>query len=196
MRGDLYELITVSFDAEAADAWRKFRVGDADKKVLGEAGKRVLELFSGRQAGQCALMSAAYVWALEKLGTQPAYLVAGSLYIGDELIFGEEFDGKKLFSESNLDWDGHAWVVYGDWLADVSILRTARGGTPRALASYVAKVFDPKSGLFCCNMATMGGSDLRYVPQYVLPEDQVTGLQRGVLATLDAQDTGKSKNNG
>ena len=115
-------------------------------------------------------MSAAYIWAIEQLGTQPAYLVAGSLYIGDKRIFGEdgEFDGKRSFSESNLDWNGHAWVAYGDRIADVSILRTARGGTLHRLASYVAKAFKPTTGLFCCNMETMGGFKFRYVSQYVL----------------------------
>jgi hypothetical protein len=58
MSGDLRELIAVSHGAEAADAWRKFEIAEADKIVLGEAGKRVLHLFSGQQAGQCALMSA------------------------------------------------------------------------------------------------------------------------------------------
>jgi hypothetical protein len=188
MSGDLRELIAVSHGAEAADVWRKFKVGEADKIVLEEAGKRVLCLFSGQQAGQCALMSAACVCAIEHLGTQPAYMVAGSLYTGDKRIFGEdgEFDGKRFFSESNMGWNGHAWIAYGDWIADVSILRTARGGTLRRLASYVAKAFKPTTGLFCCNMETMGGCKFRYVPQYVLPREQVEGLQRGALAMLDA----------
>jgi hypothetical protein len=53
--------------------------------------------------GQCALMSALYSLALEKLGSQRGYVVAGSLHIGDKRVFGEDkkFDGKKLFSESN-----------------------------------------------------------------------------------------------
>jgi hypothetical protein len=184
MPGDLRELITASFNAETADAWSKFRVGEADKLVLREAGTRVLELFPGQMAGQCALMSACYVWTIEKLGGQPAYMVTGSLHIGDKRIFGED-NGERIFPESNLDWGGHAWVVYGDWLADVSILRTAAGGTPRLLAKYVRKTFDRKTGLICFSMATMGGYDFRYVPQYVLTQEQVEGLQRGSLAMID-----------
>lgn len=93
---------------------------------------KVLGLFPGRLAGQCALMSAAYSIALEKLGTQPGYVVAGSLYIGDKRIFGEhkELDGKVLFSKSHPDWNGHAWIVYGDYLADVSVFRTAERRKP------------------------------------------------------------------
>jgi hypothetical protein len=90
MPGDLRDLIIASFDAAAAETWSKFTLGEADKLVLREAALKVLGLFPGRMAGQCALMSAAYSIALEKLGTQPGYVVAGSLYIGDKCIFGED----------------------------------------------------------------------------------------------------------
>jgi len=110
---------------------------------------KVLGLFPGRMAGQCALMSAAYSIALEKLGTQPGYVVAGSLYIGDKRIFGDdkEFDGKVLFSKSNPDWNGHAWIVYGDYLADVSVFRTADAGSPRLLSKHVAKEYGRGRGI-------------------------------------------------
>ncbi len=193
MPGDLRELIAASHGADAAEAWSKFKLGEADKLVLGDAGKRTLLLFSGQQAGQCALMSATYAWAIEKLATPQAYVVAGQLYIGNHRIFGEngEFEGKRIFSKSNMDWNGHVWVVYGDWIADVSLLRTARGGSLHRLKSYVSKTFKPTNGLMCCQMDTMGGYEFRYVPQYVLPQEEVEGLQRGAVAVLDAQDAKK-----
>ena len=96
MPGDLRALITASFGGEAAEAWSKFTVGEADKLVLHEAALKVLKMFPGRKPGACALMSAVYSLALEKLGTQSGYVVAGSLYIGEKRIFGEdgEFDAK------------------------------------------------------------------------------------------------------
>jgi len=51
----------------------------------------------------------------QRLGGQLAYIVAGSLYIHDHRIFGEdgEFDGKSVFSESNMGWErprvGRLW---------------------------------------------------------------------------------------
>ncbi|MDA9545125.1 hypothetical protein ACM43_11825 [Bradyrhizobium sp. CCBAU 45321] len=138
---DLRRLITASFDAAAVDAWSKFAVGDADRHVLHEAALKVLNVFPARMPGQCALMSALYSFALEKLGSERGFVVAGSLYIGDKRVFGEDeaFDGKEVFSASNLDWGGHAWLVYGDWLADVSVCRTADAGTPRILSNYIAR---------------------------------------------------------
>jgi hypothetical protein len=73
----------VSVDAAAADAWSTFTVGEADKLALHEAALKVRKVFAGLMPGQCALMSALYSLALEKLGSQRGYIVAGSLYIGD-----------------------------------------------------------------------------------------------------------------
>jgi hypothetical protein len=187
MPGDLRELITASSGADAAEAWSKFKVGEADKLVLHEAAMKVLQVFPGRPPGQCALMSALYSVALAKLGPQPGYVVAGSLYIGDKRIFGEDgkFDGKRAFSETNLDWNGHAWIVYGDWLADVSVCRTADAGSPRILSEYIANGLGKGKGLLACRMAAMDPSGIRYVPQYVLTQDQVGAVGRGALAMID-----------
>jgi hypothetical protein len=140
-------------------------LGEAEMLVLHEAAMKVLGLFPGRIAGQCALMSAAYSIALETLGTQPGYVVAGSFYIGDKRIFGEEkeFDGKAVFSESNPDWNGHVWIVYGDYLADVSVFRTADAASPRLLSRHIAKQYGRGRGFCAWPMASMDPNDLRYV---------------------------------
>jgi hypothetical protein len=114
-------------------------------------------------------MSALCSLALERLGLQRSYVVAGSLHIGDKRVFGEDekFDSKKLFSEPNLDWDGHAWVIYGDWLTD------ADACSPRILSKYVAKELGTGKGMLASRMAAMDTSGFRYVPQYVSTQDQV-----------------------
>src|SRR5882757_3368884 len=187
MAGDLRELITTSFGVEAAEAWGKFSVGGADKLALHDAAMKVLQVFLGRMPGQCALMSTLYSVALAKLGSQPGYVVAGSLYIGDKRIFGEDgaFDGTAAFSKSNLDWNGHAWIVYGDWLADVSVCRTAEAGSPLLLSKYIAKEIGKGKGLLAYRMAAMDPAGIRYVPQYVLTQEQVEAVARGAMATID-----------
>jgi hypothetical protein len=192
---DLRELITASFGAAAADAWSKFTVGEADKLALREAALKVLGLFPGRMAGQCALMSAAYSIALEKLGTQPSYVVAGSHYVDDKRIFGDDeaFDGKVLFSQSNPDWNGHAWIVYGDYLADVSVFRTADAGSPLLLSKHIAKEYGRGRGFCGWPMASMDPNGLRYIPQYVLTQDQVDALMRGALAMINEMNAKRGK---
>lgn len=51
----------------------------------------------------------------------PIHVVAGSLYIDDKKIFGNNATSKQIkdiFSNSNLDWDGHCWVIFGNFICD------------------------------------------------------------------------------
>ena len=179
---DLRELIAESFGEVAAEQWSDLAVGEDDKRKLADAGRQVLQLFPGRTSYACCLMSAAYSVMLEHVGTKPAYVVAGSLYAGDMRIFGEdvEFDGKARFSETNMSWDGHAWIVYGDWLADVSLFRTADSDkSSPALKEHVKRQFGHGKGLYACKLGSEVEHGFRYQPRYVLTLDQVNALARG-----------------
>ncbi len=183
----LRELITESFGLEAAEQWSRFTVGEGDKRKLVDSARKVLEIFPGREPGACCLMSAIYLLALEKMEGPPAYVVAGSLYVGDTCVFGEdgELDGKTRFSQSNLSWDGHAWIVCGDCLSDVSLFRTADGAkSPPALKVHVERKFGRGRGLYACKIERAIEDGLRYEPRYVLTQDQVDVLGRGAKAMI------------
>ena len=115
--------------------------------------------------------------------------MAGSLYIGDKRIFGEdkEFDGKALFSKSSPDWNGHAWIVYGDYLADVSVFRTADGGSRGCVEAH-AREYGRGRGFCAWPMTGTDPNGLRSVPEYVLMQDQVDALMRGALAMIEAMN--------
>jgi hypothetical protein len=190
---DLRELIIATYGADAAEAWAKCSLGDADREKLVEAGRRTLDLFPGRMPHACALMSAVYFVALEKLEAPHAYVVAGSLYVGNTRVFGEDGDinWKSRFATSNLDWDGHAWIVCGDWLADASILRTAASkGSAPALSRYVEETERADLGLMACKLNVLERTGLRYLPQYVLPQDQVDALVRGAWKVVAETGSG------
>ena len=185
---DIKELITHSFGADAAEAWSSFSPSAQQVQLLADAGRKVLEIYPSRP-GACALMSALYALHLEKLEGPPAYVVAGSLFIGTTRIFGEdsELDGAARFSQSDLSWDGHAWIVSGNRLADVSIFRTAYSPfSPPALATHVLQEFGKNRGLMICKIEDAIKSGLRYEPRYVLTRAQVDGLGAGAIATIDA----------
>ena len=178
-----------SFGEAAGEQWSDLTVGEDDKWKLAEAGRQVLQLFPGRIPYACCLMSAAYSVMLEHVGTKPAYVVAGSLYAGDTRIFGEEgeFDGKACFCETNMSWDGHAWIVYGDWLADVSLFRTADSDqSPPALKDHVKRQFGHGKGLYVCRLGSEAENGFRYEPRYVLTLDQVNGLAQGANLLINA----------
>jgi hypothetical protein len=131
-------------------------------------------------------MSAVYSLVLEKKSSPPAYVVAGQLWIGETRVFGEEapIDGQR-FSQSNPSWDGHAWIICGDYLADIAICRTAYSNfSPPALAEHVKRQFGTGKGLLICKSHDVIKSGLGYVPQYVLTQGQVDALGRGAQAVF------------
>ena len=181
---DLRELIAQSFGAEAAEEWNRATVDEDDKRKLLEAARKVLQMFPGRTPSACCLMSAVYSLVLKKMELR-TYVVAGSLYVGDTRIFGEdgELDGKTRFSQTDMSWDGHAWIVYGDWLADVSVCRTADSDKSHpALKAQIHHVLGAGKGLLACKIESAIKDGLRYEPRYVLAQDQVDALGRGAQA--------------
>jgi hypothetical protein len=142
-RADIQKLIADSFGLEAGQTWAVFASSPRHVEVLKRVGQDVLKVYP-RRPGACALMSALYALYLEKPNVAPAYVVAGSLYIEETRVFGQDgnIDGKNRFSTSNLSWNGHAWIVSGDCLADVSIFGTAYSKfSPPILATCVEREF-------------------------------------------------------
>jgi hypothetical protein len=185
MANTLYSLIAASSGPDAAAEWRQFEPAKDDCDKLASTGVEVLKTFPGRAPGACALMSAVFSVLLENKVAQRGYVVAGSLYVGGTRVFGEDgaLDGKARFSQSEFSWDGHAWLVFGNLLADVSIFRTADSGKgPPALSAHIHRVFGRGKGLMICRTDETG--DLRYVPEYVLTQDQVDELCRGALKVI------------
>jgi hypothetical protein len=178
---ELSDLITLSHTAAEAAAYRSFVPTEAQLKMLGETGKDVLLNFPVMPAA-CAMMSALYAARLQ-MSAAPAYVVAGAFSIGTTCLFGkdaESRDWKLAFSESNPSWDGHCWVMFGNFIADVSIFRTAYSyHSPPLLKRFVAERFGKGRGLLIGTMKEVGKLGFNYQPQYVLTESQITGLIRG-----------------
>jgi hypothetical protein len=180
----LEKLIAASYSAEAAKAWKAYLPSDADKRKLEAIGLDLLKNLPPIP-GTCALMSAVYAARMQSVATAPVYVVAGTLSVRGVAVFGDgrPFDGKSVFSESTSSWDGHAWVMLGYYVADVSIFRTAySAGSPPLLATHVRQEFGQGRGLLIIKWHDAPLSGLNYAPQYVVTDDQITGLCRGAMA--------------
>ena len=178
------KLIASCRSRKETQAYKAFAPTEDDVRRLGEIGREVLQHLPP-EAGACALMSAVYAARLQSVGLAPAYVAAGSLLVQGQRVFGDgrPFDGAKAFSESNTDWDGHAWVMFGPYVADVSIFRTAYSShAPRLLAAHMREEFGNGRGLLVVRWSDAPKSGLHYSPQYVLTESQVSGLVRGAAA--------------
>lgn len=177
----LARLIAASFSREIAKRYADFLPSEQQIRELADVGREVLRAIPP-EPGACVLMSAVYAARLQRQGITPAYVVAGSLDVRGQCVFGHGkfFDGRSEFSRSNFDWDGHAWVVFGPYIADISLFRTARSSkSPRVLAEHVSREFTQTAGLLIVKGSDAVLSGLHYTPAYVLTDSQVDALFRG-----------------
>lgn len=188
MAATLRSLITQSFTALAAEAYCNFVPTKSQQDALAAAGRDTLIYFP-QTAGGCAMMSALYAAHLQRMTDAPVYVIAGGLVIGQNWVFGDAEptrDWNSVFAESNPSWDGHCWVMFGKYIADISLFRTAYSqNSPPALSQYVARQFGKGRGLLFCTSADFEKLGLHYKPQYVLTDDQVTALCRGAKLIVE-----------
>jgi hypothetical protein len=174
-------LIAASFTPAAAKAYRDFVPTEEQLDTVAEVGRDILNRLAPRAAA-CAPMSAVYAMRLQSIANIQCYVVAGSLRVGNTYVFGDgkPFDGRKVLSESNSSWDGHAWVVIGSHLADISLFRTVYAGKAHPLLTeHVRQEFGEGRGLMIVKQSNAPLSGLYYKPLYVPTEEQVAGLFRG-----------------
>lgn len=171
------KLIAASHGQDAARSFRSYALSRHDRDRAGEIGQGVLGYFQ-RIAGACTGLSAVYASALRGMADLPAYVVAGTLTADGVKVFGDgkPFDGAKVFSKTDMSWDGHVWVMIGDYVADISLGWTARMAGPPALASAVSREMGPNAGLLIVRWSDAPLSGLVYSPQYVLTDNQVATL--------------------
>ena len=175
------QLIAASFTTTDAKAWRTFVPTSRQLDIVAKVGRDVLRHLRPIAAA-CVSMSVVYAAHLRRTAGIPSYVVAGSLRVGNVYVFGDgkAFDGRKVLSRSNSDWDGHAWVMVGNYLADVSIFRTVYSGKAHpVLTEHVRREFGDGHGLLICKHSAAPLSGLYYQPQYVLTEAQADEILLG-----------------
>ncbi len=181
----LDRLIAASHSPDAARAFRAYAPGAVEKDHLASVGGTVLRDFLPLP-GACTLLSAVYATRLRSVIDGPVHVVAGDLSADGVRVFGngQPID-RAIFSQTNLSWDGHVWVMLGGYVADVSLFRTARSkGSPPALAALVSREFGPHTGLVVVKWRDAPLSGLAYSPRYVLTDEQIATLDRSACAVL------------
>ncbi len=188
----LGKLIAAQHGWAAAKAFKAYDMGDTDRAALSQCALDLLKVFPP-MPGACALMSASLAVGLERCKTAPIHVIAGTLAVDGEPVFGDRqpFDGPAVFSASKPDWDGHVWVMIGPYVVDVSLFRTtySRHGPPR-LAKHINLAFGPNKGLYVDRWKRTGQLGLSYEPQYVLSADEVTRLMGGAFHIIKQSQSG------
>jgi hypothetical protein len=173
----LLELIAKSYSVETATAYKACQPTEAQLDELAEIGRDVLAHFPS-VAGACAPMTAVYAVRWEMEPRPPIYVVAGELYANRVRVFGSDSLSKTInadINQSNPAWDGHYWLVFGPYVADISIFRTAYSNySPPALAKHVKERCGTGRGLLIANELALDELGFKYIPHAVLTADQVT----------------------
>ena len=179
----LLSMIESSHSKEMVDKFCAYEPDEIGMNALAEISRGLLDecQFKG---GFCTLASALLASTLEEPLGLTLPVVAGALKVGGEYMYGSNhaFDGRRVFSESSDDWDGHCWILLGRFVVDISLGRTARNRECRApLSRAVISAFGPNVGMIAVTDMAARQAGLLYLPRYVLTPDQVLGLAGGAI---------------
>lgn len=182
----LARLIEASYSPVEAAALAACAFDERAREAVGQAAKELLTDYLPVPAA-CALMSALFAEMIKARIDHPIHVVAGTLDADGVRVFGRTALAvtSTPFLRSDLDWDGHMWVMVGDHIADISLLRTASfPKAPPALKRLAIREFGRFTGLMAWTAADALESGLRYGPSYVLTLPKIDGLAQGARATL------------
>lgn len=180
----LVALVANAHGAAYADRFRDYDFDAATLYRFSDICRQVMEDVA-RAPGACTLMNALLAQRVRETLDVPFAIVAGALKIGSTYIFGSNapIDGARVFSESSLDFDGHVWMIFGRYLVDISLARTALSGkSHRLLAEKVRKELGEKVGLFAMPVDEVRRAGFVYLPRYILTDTQIAPIARGAEA--------------
>ncbi|MBB4818263.1 hypothetical protein HNP29_001639 [Pseudomonas alcaligenes] len=182
----LRDIIIRDLGQEAFEDYLKQQITNPD--VVTDAAQGTL--FSiPPMPGHCVMISAGFVAALRASGVC-AVVILGDLLINGRYVFRcyNNLPSPTQDDEIvNASWDGHAWVMIGDCLCDLSIFRTAYGlSQPNHLSSYILEHFGTGKGAFMCYPYQMPAG-MEFVPKFALTDDQIYGLLEGLSHQARAQ---------
>jgi hypothetical protein len=185
MKKELSELIKKSYSEKEASIYLEYNVTQEDKDIVVESAQNILQNFPVIP-NCCAPMSAWWTAMIRDHTNIPVHMVAGSLDMKGKRIFGDDKNMRNMneaFTTSNLDWDGHCWMVFGDYIGDISLFRTAYSEkSPEWLKNMVDTQFGAGRGMLLAPTSEMLKFGLIYTPLYVLKDSEITDLVRSVTS--------------
>jgi hypothetical protein len=178
-------LIKESYNDKDADLAMKFQFTQEAFNLLMESGMEVLKRIPCKP-GACAQMTALWTAFVRDNSGYPIHAVAGSLSIDSFNFFLEHSSKDEIklaFKENNMDWDGHCWVMLGNYIGDASIFRTAYQGLNSTLKNCIISRFGLGQGLLIFSVEDLKKMGIVYRPQYILTDPEVTGFIKGINFT-------------
>ncbi|MGH1463333.1 MAG: hypothetical protein ACRBB6_15015 [Neptuniibacter sp.] len=138
--------------------------------------------------GACALISSMWADILRSKHNIPAIVVAGDLKISGATIFKCKKNlpsGGRSGKFTGGKWNGHCWIEIDGYIGDLTIFRTAYSlDGPSILKEFVLTNFGQGRAGFL-SKADEVPNGMKYIPKYVLKDNQVFGLVNGLCYQLE-----------
>lgn len=150
-------------------------------EVIVQAARLTLDAIP-QAFGSCVMISAGFTGILKSKGIS-AVVILGDLLIEGAYAFkcrgnipGASYEGEIV----DAIWDGHAWVMIGEILCDLSIFRSAYAtDRPNILKSFVAQHFGEGKGALLSPVEDIP-QGMEFVPKYALNDEQIWELLDGL----------------
>lgn len=82
-------------------------------------------------------------------------------------------------------WSSHCWIEVDGWIGDLSVFRTAyQAEGPSVLKDFIISSFGQNLGALLCQQQDLP-SGMKYVPKYVLKDNQIDGLISGLAHSMN-----------
>jgi hypothetical protein len=121
----LLAMIEASHSHEAMERFRDYEPDDQAFTIFRDITKGMLHVVPPA-GSSCVIMSALLSASLEEPLAATIPVVAGALKLDGNYMYGSNrgFDGRRVFSgEEGEDWDGHCWILFGEYIIDISLGR-------------------------------------------------------------------------
>ena len=171
----ILNLISLSYNEKESENYANFKPKKNEIDTLIEAAKEALSIFPNIP-GACVPLSSLLASLIRDNTNYPIHAIAGSLYIDNKKVFHNESDDfKALFKKTNLEWDGHCWIIFGNYLCDISICRTAYSNlSPVILKNKILSTMGEGKGIFICPIDKLLDNGFNFIPKYVLTDEEIT----------------------
>lgn len=186
MQSLISSLIERAYPTTEVARYEAFKVEKEQWTVTNDVGKLVVSKIS-RSPGQCVPLNVVWCAILRDRAHFPAHAVVGDLFVDGVKVYGEGVtpaDCVRIFSGEtiDLDWNGHCWMMLGDYVCDASIFDTAESPfAHRSLRGLLKKMTMPESRLLIANREELSRVGLRFVPNYVLDDHEVSRVCQSVM---------------
>ncbi|WDF71183.1 hypothetical protein [Novosphingobium sp. KACC 22771] len=148
----------------AAKAFKAYQMSDADRAVISRCAVDLLAVFPPQPdapADLGTMMSAALAVSIERAIDAPVYVMRG--YLG--------VDGRPVLGPA------YGWLMVGPYVVDIALFRLAySAAAPALLSKHVDLAFGPNKALYVDHWSMTRRVGLRYLPEQVLSEAEVTAL--------------------